>query len=52
MFVIRDGKAAHQPIKTGHRSTELVEVLEGLNAGEEVILYPSDQVQDGVKVQE
>jgi RND family efflux transporter MFP subunit len=37
---IKDGRAVEKAIKTGRRSGELVEVLEGLSAGEAVVLDP------------
>lgn len=37
---IDDGRAVEKPIKTGRTAGELVEVLEGLSAGELVVLEP------------
>ncbi len=51
VFTVEDGQAASRPISIGHRSAEAAEVIAGLEAGDEVILYPTDQIQDGVAVQ-
>jgi HlyD family secretion protein len=46
----RENRARLRKVKVAHMNDEEVEVLSGLNAGEKVILHPSDKVQDGVKV--
>jgi hypothetical protein len=48
VFVVDGGKARHRQIEIGHRSPRQVEVLSGLEAGEAVVLHPSDQVQEDV----
>ena len=50
-FVVRQGRAELQPVTIGHTSGLEAEVLEGLAAGDLVILHPSDRVQDGVRVE-
>jgi len=50
VFVIARGRAAQRTVRIGRRSAESAEVLDGLEEGDEVILFPSDQVDDGVKV--
>jgi HlyD family secretion protein len=49
-YVLRDGRAALQPIVLGERNADLAQVLEGLAPGDRVILHPSDQVVAGVRV--
>ena len=60
-FVVRSGRAERRSVRVGHRSTELAEVqpavrgggdgdLPALAEGDEVILFPSDEVDDGVRV--
>jgi HlyD family secretion protein len=49
-FKLRDGKAWKTKVEAGARSPDWVEVKHGLTPGAEVVLYPSDQVRDGVKV--
>lgn len=50
VFVHEDGRARLRLIALGARNFEWAEVTDGLAEGEEVILYPSDQLSDGVRV--
>jgi HlyD family secretion protein len=50
VFAISDGVAELREVGIGHRSVEKAEVLSGLSEGESVILFPSDQIEDGVAV--
>jgi HlyD family secretion protein len=50
VFVVEGEVARQRTLKTGLRNDREVEVLEGLGAGEVVILHPSDRVQDGVEI--
>ncbi|WP_120512713.1 efflux RND transporter periplasmic adaptor subunit [Photobacterium salinisoli] len=45
-----DGRARLQVIQLGHMTDQYAEVLEGLSAGDQVIAYPSDRIQDGVLI--
>ena len=49
VFVLKGDKASETRIKTGRRIEQGVEVVEGLNAGEQVVLSPGNMV-DGEKV--
>lgn len=49
-FVVEAGRARPRQVVVGHRGESEAEVLGGLRVGERVILYPSDQVGDGVRV--
>lgn len=49
-FVVRDSAARLVPVKTGRSSGAETQVLDGLKEGDEVILYPSDRIQDGQRV--
>jgi HlyD family secretion protein len=49
-YVVRDGRVALQRIELGERNERFAQVLGGLEAGDRVILHPSDQVSAGVKV--
>jgi HlyD family secretion protein len=46
-FVLRDGRARLQRITLGERNDSFAQVLDGLKAGERVILHPSDRIADG-----
>jgi HlyD family secretion protein len=49
-YVVRDGRVALQRIELGERNEGYAQVLGGVEAGERVVLHPSDQVSEGVKV--
>lgn len=51
VFAVESGRARLRAVEIGHRGVERAEVLGGLSAGEEVVVYPSDQVTDGVRVE-
>jgi HlyD family secretion protein len=49
-FTIQGKKAAKVLVETGERTPDFVQVKSGLAPGDTVILYPSDQVREGVEV--
>ncbi len=50
VFVV-EGRVAHQrDVALGHRGSRRLEVLQGLQDGESVILHPSDEIRDGSRV--
>jgi len=50
VFVVRGGRARLAPIEIGHRNSETVEIVGGLEEGDRVIVHPSDRVTAGVLV--
>ena len=50
VYRIQQGRARLTPIKAGAMSDEDAEVLSGLSPGDQVVLFPSDRVRDGVPV--
>lgn len=50
VFVVEDGRAEERVVKTGHVNGTDAEVIEGLSAGQEVIVHPDDGLRDGAKV--
>ena len=52
VFRIVDGKAVETPVTLGHRNNQAAEVVAGLEAGDLVVLHPSDRVVDGVAVED
>lgn len=52
VFVVEDGIAARRDIELGADNGRRAEVLSGLEEGARVILYPSDQIQDGTAVEQ
>ncbi len=51
VFKVNEGRAKQQLLQLGPRNDREAVVLEGLTAGETVILYPSEQVEDGIRVE-
>ena len=49
-YVVRDGRARLQIVKAGRASNTERQVLEGLQAGDEVILYPGDRITEDQRV--
>lgn len=50
VYAVSDGRAQRRQVKIGRRSGLEAEVLEGLEPGTPVVLYPSELVQDGGRV--
>ena len=50
VFLVVDGRARQRTVKIGHRTARSVEVIDGLEANDEVVLFPSDQVHDGIRL--
>lgn len=49
-FVLSDGRAQLRVVKTGRSSATETQVLEGLQPGDRVILYPGSRVHEGQRV--
>lgn len=49
-YVVRNGRAVLVPVEAGRSSGSEIQVLSGLAAGDEVVLYPGDRVTDGQRV--
>jgi HlyD family secretion protein len=50
VYVVNDGVADVRPVTVGHRSDTEAEITSGVDAGETVVLFPPDTLQDGAKV--
>lgn len=50
VFTVEAGQARLQAVETGDRNRDYAQVLQGLEAGDNVILFPSDQIADGTEV--
>jgi len=50
-YRVENGRARKVPLRVGQRSDVEVQVLAGLEAGDEVVTYPGDSVEDGVRVE-
>lgn len=50
VFAVSGGRARLRTIEIGERNLHAARVVSGLSAGEEVVLHPSDRIQDGTRV--
>lgn len=50
MFVVENGRAVLRLVKTGRTTGDRLEILSGLNAGEQVVLAPPAALRDGQAV--
>jgi HlyD family secretion protein len=50
VYTVASGRARQQTVDVGHRTSGAVEILRGLGADDQVVLFPSDQVRDGARV--
>ena len=51
VFAAAGGRAVMRPVTVGRATAQVSEVLDGLAAGDAVVLHPSDQVADGVRIE-
>jgi len=50
LFVVEDGRALRREVKVGQRTGLTAQILAGVEQGEKVINHPSDDVENGVRV--
>lgn len=50
LFKVVDGRARLTAIDVGHTNSLRAEILSGVEAGDSIVLHPSDRVRDGTKV--
>jgi HlyD family secretion protein len=50
VYRVEKGAARLAPVDIGKRDGDTAQVLEGLDEGQPVVLYPSDRVSDGTEV--
>lgn len=51
VFVVADGRAERRAVRIGRNNGMEAQVLQGLEKGEIVILYPAAEIQDGTRVE-
>ncbi|MBS0362387.1 MAG: HlyD family efflux transporter periplasmic adaptor subunit, partial [Proteobacteria bacterium] len=51
VFRVVEGRARLVPVKVGAMNDREAEIRDGLAAGQQVVVFPSDQVHDGVRLQ-
>jgi HlyD family secretion protein len=49
-FMVREGRAQTTPLQIDHRNNHSAEVISGASVGDQVVLHPSDRIEDGVAV--
>jgi hypothetical protein len=52
VFRMAAGRALETPVRPGRKMNSVVEVLEGLEVGDKVVLNPPSQVKNGTKIAE
>ena len=50
VFAVDEGRARIRAVMIGHRGLDRAEVVSGLEDGDRVIVFPSDLLEDGVRV--
>lgn len=50
VFTVKGGKAERQALQIGKRGAYYAEVLEGLTEGDMVVLHPTNDLEDGMRV--
>jgi HlyD family secretion protein len=50
VYRVADGRAVRQAVQVGQQSGLEAEITAGLDAGQQIIVYPSEAVSDGVQV--
>ncbi len=50
VFVNQEGRAKRREVGLGRQGTFEVEIQKGLKEGEEVIIHPSNQIKDGLRI--
>jgi HlyD family secretion protein len=51
VFIVQGGRSQRRTVKIGERNLHAARVIEGLRAGDQVVLHPSDRVHDGAAVE-
>ncbi|HAO21242.1 MAG TPA: efflux RND transporter periplasmic adaptor subunit, partial [Desulfobacteraceae bacterium] len=49
-FVVKDNLATKRAIRIGRQLGTMSEVLDGIDAGERIVISPPDKMADGIKV--
>ncbi|MGC4859202.1 efflux RND transporter periplasmic adaptor subunit [Micromonospora sp. DT41] len=50
VWVVRDGKAGRAPVTVGVQGPDLVQILDGVQPGDRIVVRGTDQVRDGQEV--
>jgi RND family efflux transporter MFP subunit len=50
VFIIKENRVVKTPVTTGVKLGDMIEVLNGLKAGDRVVLKPLDKMRDGLRI--
>lgn len=50
VFVVKNNRAQERGVEIGHRTGLAAEVVSGLSEGEDVIAYPDDSIEEGIRI--
>ncbi len=50
VFLIQDDRVAEKPVRIGEKIGDMVEILDGVKAGDRVVLSPLEKMRDGLKI--
>ena len=50
IFVETDGRAALRKVEVGHTTSSDAEIISGLTEGEQVVVYPGENIREGVPI--
>jgi HlyD family secretion protein len=50
VFVVEEGRARRRNVVLGHRNEQSAEIVEGLSEGEDVVVFPPEDVEEGTEV--
>ena len=50
VFVVDNARAHRPAVRTGHWGAIEMEIVEGLSGGEQVVVHPSNELDDSVRV--
>lgn len=50
VFIVRAGRAHEQVVNVGERNAEEAQILQGLQPGDRVVLYPGNSLRNGMRV--
>jgi len=50
VFIVKNNKAIETPVKTGEKLGDVIEVLDGVKAGDRIIAKPSDKLKNGSRI--
>jgi RND family efflux transporter MFP subunit len=50
VFLVKDNRAVETPVTTGEKLGDMIEVLNGVKAGDKVVLKPVDKLRDGKRI--